>query len=172
MPKIAAPHEVSTRPTLITYKPSGRGVAFEWLLSGVLRFVDEGIELKRRSRVPAGPYLAGYDVALSTLERVRRWLLKAERSAEPAVEVPSRAAPRKRYDLGGYVSVRDWFAFAFVSDWLHHSIYCPRCRTSYRNGQEKFVILGPCRSGGHGLTSRGRAPTALTCPKGHLIERG
>ena len=172
MPKIAAPHEVSTRPTLITYKPSGRGVAFEWLLPDVLRFVDEGIKLKRASRVPKGTHLVGYDVALSTLERVRRWILKAQRSAEPVVEVPSCRTPRKRCDLVGYVSVREWFALAFVSDWLHHSIYCPRCRTSYPNGQEKFVILGPCRSGRHGLTSRGRAPTALTCPKGHLIERG
>jgi hypothetical protein len=171
MPKTAPPHEVPTPPTLITYKPSGRGVAYEWLLPDVLRFVDEGIALKRGSRVPKGPYVGAYDVALSTLERVRRWLLKAQRLAEPTVKIPTPRKFRKRDGPRAYVSVRDWFAFKFFNDGVHRSFYCPRCRTSYRNGQEKFVLLGPCRSGSHGPTSRERAPTGLTCPEGHLIER-
>jgi len=170
MPEIEVPRKVGNRPTLITFEPSGRGVAFEWLLPDVLRFVDAGIRRKGGSPVRGGTRLAGYDVAPGTLERVRRWLLKAQRSAEPVVEIPRRRAPRRRYGPGRYVSVADWFASGFVNDWLHRSIYCPRCRKSYPNGQEKFVLLGPCRSGTRG-SSRTRAPTALTCPKGHLLKR-
>jgi hypothetical protein len=160
---------------LISYQPfgvrkRGRGVAFVWPLAVVLRFVEEGIDLKRQRRRPKG-YLVGYDrVDLPTLERVRRWLLKDQRSQEPIVEVPSTGAFQERYDVGRYVTVAKWFG-RFIHDWRHQSVYCPRCRESYPKGKVKFVILGPCPSGWPHPPRHGRAPTGLACPKGHLLLR-
>jgi hypothetical protein len=175
MPRVAALSNVSASAPVVSYQPSGvrdrgRGVAYEWLLPDVLRFVEKGIELKRTGGASGLPYTVGYDrVRLEVLERVRRWLLKAQRSAQPLVEVHRpRGTLWERYHRGSYVSVARWFS-RFACDGRHRSIYCPWCRTSYANGKEKFVTLGPYPS--LRRTSRQRAPTGLTCPRGHLLER-
>src|SRR5262249_30085965 len=164
---------------VISYQPAGcrrrgRGMAFEWLLPEVLRFVEAGIELKQNGQPPPNDaYIVGYDrVRLRTLEMVRRWLLKAQRSNESLIEVPSRGTPEEQYDLGGYLTVAAWFG-RFIHDWRHRSLYCPQCKKSYAKGNVKFVILGPCPSGQPRprVVRRERAPTGYACPKGHLLIR-
>jgi hypothetical protein len=175
MARVATLHSPAAVTPLISYQPAGvrkrdRGVAFEWPMTEVLRFVDEGIELKQQHR-RTDTYIVGYDgVDQRTLERVRRWLLKAQRSQEPIVEVPSTGAFEERHNVGHYITVAKWFA-RFIHDWHHKSIYCPQCRKSYPKGKDKFVILGPCPSGRRVHPRHARAPTGLTCPRGHLLMR-
>lgn len=159
---------------IISYQPAGvrqrgRGVAYEWSLPTVLKFVEKGIEFKRvKQTPPTGSYIVAYDgVRLRTLEMVRRWLLKAKQAKEQIIEVPSRGTPNERYDLGGHLTIAGWFG-RFIHDELYQDIYCPWCRKSYSKSKLKFVILGPCPSGEQG---HGRAPTGDACPKGHLLIR-
>lgn len=161
---------------LISYQPagcrkSGRGVAFEWPLPVVLRLVETGIAIKQKRRAPNKHYVVGYDrVGLRTLERVRGWLLGARDSGQPVVEVPSRGTPRKRYDMGGHMTVAGWFG-RFVYDGRHRSVYCPWCRKSYPKDRLKFAVLGDCPSGLYSVGLRRRAPTGLVCPKRHVLRR-
>jgi hypothetical protein len=101
---------------------------------------------------------------------VQRWLLKAERTGQQIIEVPSRGTPDERFDLGGYMTVAGWFG-RFIHDGLYQSVYCPRCRKSYAKDRPKFVVLRPCPSGRRGQGRSGRAPTGETCPSGHLLIR-
>lgn len=159
---------------LISYQPfgvrkRGRGVAYEWSFPVVLQFVEEGINLKEHHLPPPkNAYIVGYDrVGLRTLQMVRRWLLMAQGSAKPIIEVPSTGAFEERYDCGGYITVAKWFGF-FIHDGRHQSIFCPKCKKSYPKDRLKFVIGFPdrCTNDCHG-----RAPTYWACPKKHLLLR-
>lgn len=141
MPRVAtsrkARSHVAVTP-IISYQPlgvrkHGRGVAYEWPLPVVLRFVEEGIRLKQHHlQAPKNAYIVGYDrVTLPTLQMVRRWLLKALATPRPIIEVPSTGAFAERYDCGGYVTVANWFG-KFIHDGRHKSLFCPKCKKSYQ----------------------------------------